>query len=65
MPVAKRLCQLVTSRNIQLSMSYVPSGLNPADWFSRNLSKTESMLAPRCWERVQAELEVFRVITST
>lgn len=58
--VAKRLFQLVTSRNIQLSMSYVPSGLNPADWFSRNLSKTESMLAPRCWERVQAEFGGFQ-----
>ena len=53
--VAQRIFSLVTERNIALSMHYVPSEINAADWFSRRLSRQESMLSPRCWQIVQAE----------
>ena len=36
-------------------MSYVPSGSNPADWFSRKLSNSDAMLSQRCWELLQFE----------
>ena len=41
--VAKRILDFVTRRNLALTMSYVPSGLNPADWFSQNLSKSDAI----------------------
>ncbi|KAL9985691.1 hypothetical protein ACROYT_G008124 [Oculina patagonica] len=53
--VAQRIFSLVSERNIALSLHYVPSGLNAADWFSRRLSRQEAMLSPRCWQIVQAE----------
>lgn len=30
--VAKRILDFVTRGNLALTMSYVPAGLNPADW---------------------------------
>ena len=51
----QRIFSLVTERNIALSMHYVPSEINAADWFSRRLSRQDSMLSPRCWQIVQAE----------
>ena len=54
--VAQRIFTLVTEKNIALSMLYVPSGMNAADWFSRRLLSKESMLSPRCWHIVQAEI---------
>ena len=52
-PVAKRIFHLTQERNLQLTMSYVPSECNPADGFSRKLTATDSMLAPQCWDKVQ------------
>lgn len=51
--VAQRLFQLVTSRNILLELTYLPSECNPADWFSRTYSKGDSMLSGECWKVVQ------------
>lgn len=52
--VAQRLFQLVTSRNILLELTYLPSECNPADWFSRTYSKRgDSMLSGECWKVVQ------------
>ena len=53
--VARHIFQLVTQRNILLELSYVPSKSNPADSFSRSLSKSDSMLSKHCWEMVEAE----------
>ena len=54
--VAKRIFDFVTRRNLTLTMSYVLSRLNPADWFSwRNLSKSDAMLSSSCWDFVQFE----------
>ena len=53
--VAQRMFQLVTQRNIHLQFSYVPSDSYPADWFSRVLSKADSMLSKQCWQIVEAE----------
>ena len=53
--LAKRIFQFVTQRNLSVSMSYVPSGSNPADWFSRKLSNSDAMLSQRCWELLQLE----------
>ena len=53
--LAKRIFQFVTQRNLSVSMSYVPSGSNPADWFSRKLSNSDAMLSQRCWELLQFE----------
>jgi len=36
-------------------MSYVPSRANPADWFSRSLSKFDAMVSSLCWDVVQSE----------
>lgn len=33
-------------------MTYVPSELNPADKFSRQLSGSDAMLSRRCWDVV-------------
>ena len=54
--VAQRIFILVTERNVGLSLLYVPSEVNAADWFSRRFSRKETMLSPRCWQIVQAEL---------
>ena len=51
--VAPQIFHVVTSKNLALSISYVPSGLNPAD-FSRRLSDSDAMLSPRCWDIVQS-----------
>ena len=53
--VAQILFNLTIERNISLSMVYVPSARNEADWFSRKLSKMDSMLSDRCWRMVQDE----------
>ena len=53
--VARHIFQLVTQKNILLELSYVPSKGNPADSFSRSLSKSDSMLSKHCWEMVEAE----------
>ena len=53
--VARHIFQLVTQRNILLELSYVSSKSNPADSFSRSLSKSDSMLSKHCWEMVEAE----------
>ena len=53
--LAKRIFQFVTQRNLSVSMSYVPSGSNPADWFSRKLSNSDAILSQRCWELLQFE----------
>ena len=53
--VARHIFQLVTQRNVLLELSYVPSKSNPADSFSRSLSKSDSMLSKHCWEMVEAE----------
>ena len=53
--VARHIFQLVTQRNILFELSYVPSKSNPADSFSRSLSKSDSMLSKHCWEMVEAE----------
>ena len=51
--MAQRLFHIVTKRNITLSLSYVPSDANPADYFSRKLSPSDSMLSPLAWDIVQ------------
>ena len=53
--VARHIFQLVTQRNILLELSYVPSKSNPADSFSRSLSKSDSMLSKHCSEMVETE----------
>lgn len=45
--VAKHVFHLVTQKNLQLTMTYVPSQSNPADSFSRKLTQSE------CWRMVQ------------
>ena len=52
---AKRIFVFVTQRNLALTMSYVNSESIPADWFSRNLSKSDAMSSPSCWELVESE----------
>ena len=52
-PVAKRIFHLTQERNLQLTMTYVPSECNAADGFSRKLTATDSILAPQCWDKVQ------------
>lgn len=47
--VAQLLFQVVTQRNVMLTMSYVPSEYNLADTFSRQLSRSDAMLSERCW----------------
>ena len=53
--VAQHIFQLVTQRNILWELSYVPSKSNPADSFSRSLSKSDSMLSEPCWDMIEAE----------
>jgi len=50
--VARRLFYEVTNRNLMLVMTYIPSKYNPADGFSRQLSKSDAMLSPQCWNIV-------------
>ena len=38
---------------ITIIITYVPSDCNPADAFSRKLTASDSMLAPKAWDRVQ------------
>ena len=52
--VARLLFQEVTKRNLQVEMSYVPSDANQADYFSRTLSRSDAMLSPVAWSKVQA-----------
>ena len=52
---SQQIFQLVTQKNILLELFYVPSKRNPADSFSRSLSKSDSMLSKYCWDMVGAE----------
>lgn len=54
--VAKHIFQLITQKNLELRLSYVPSECNPADWFSSVLCPSDSMLSKVCWEMVQKEI---------
>lgn len=51
--VARLLFQEVTARNLMLRLSYVPSQCNLADGFSRQLSRSDAKLSPRCWNIVE------------
>ena len=51
--VAKRIFHLTQERNLQLTMTYVPSECNPADAFSRKLTASDSIRAPQAWDRDQ------------
>ncbi|KAJ7331140.1 hypothetical protein OS493_020842 [Desmophyllum pertusum] len=51
--IAKRIFNLVTARNLQMTMHYVPSASNPADWFTRQSHGSDAMLSPEFWSRVQ------------
>lgn len=50
----KRLFSVVTSSNIRLNLSYIPSAYNPADAPSRILSLHDAKLSPSAWSKVQA-----------
>ena len=50
-PVAKRIFHLTQEKKLHLTMSFLASPNNPADEFSRNLSASDSMLSPRCWNK--------------
>ena len=49
----KELNSAVSSLNIHLSLSYIPSDKNPADDPSRKLSSADSKLSPRLWSCIQ------------
>ena len=51
--ISQLIFQFLVDRNMSLEMSFVPSHLNEADWFSRRLSRSDAMLSPRSWEIVQ------------
>ena len=53
--VARLLFEEITERNLMLEMSYIPSGLNPADYYSRKLTRSDAMLSASSWGVVQAE----------
>ena len=38
-----------------LEMSYIPSGLNPADYYSRKLTRSDAILSATSWGVVQEE----------
>lgn len=57
--VAQHVFKLVTQRNILLELSYVPSGSNPADSFSRSLFKSDSMLSKHSWDVFETEFGGF------
>ena len=49
----KDVFHLVSERNIQLTLHKVPSKANIADYPSRRLSPSDSMLSLRSWKRIQ------------
>ena len=51
--VTKKLFFVVSSHNIQISLTHVPSSQNPADGPSRRLSRLDSCLIREAWERVE------------
>lgn len=48
--VAQRIFTFSTERDIAVALSYVPSNLNEADWFSRRLTAKEAILSQKCWQ---------------
>ena len=53
--VVQHIFQLVTQRNFLLELSYVLAENNPADSFSRSLSKSDSLLFRHCWDLVETD----------
>ena len=51
--VTKKLFFVISSRNIQINLTHVPSSENPADGPSRRLSRLDSRLTRKAWERVE------------
>lgn len=51
--ISQLIFQFLVDRNLSLEMSFVPSHLNQADWFSRRLSRSDAMLSPKSWKIVQ------------
>ena len=51
--VTKKLFFVLSSRNIQISLTHVPSSENSADGPSRRLSRLDSRLPREAWERVE------------
>ena len=51
--VTKKLFSVLSSRNIQISLTHVPSSENPADGPSRRLSRLDCRLTREAWERVE------------
>ena len=43
-----------------LEMSYIPSGLNPADYYSRKLTRSDAILSAASWA-MPFELWAFRI----
>ena len=48
----KHLFSVLTARNIQLNLTYVPSGNNEADGPSRRVSRSDSRLSKKVWDLV-------------
>ena len=55
--ISKWIFQLLVDRNLSLEMSFVPSHLNRADWFSRRLSRSDAMLSPKLGKSSSVGLE--------
>lgn len=53
--VIKELFQLVLDLDLVLNLTYVESKSNPADAPSRDLQKSDAMLAPSTWGLIQAQ----------
>jgi hypothetical protein len=53
--VLKKIFTFVLQHNIDLVLSFVPSGENPADCPSRRLQKIDAMLSARAWLLVQQQ----------
>lgn len=53
--VLKELFQFVLDLDVVLNLSYVGSKSNPADAPSRELQKSDAMLAPSAWELIQTQ----------
>ena len=51
--ISQLIFQFLVDRNLSLEMSFVPSHLHQADWFSRRLSRSDAMLSPKSWEIAQ------------
>ena len=49
----KRIFSQVLSSNVFLSLHYIPSSSNPADFPSRRLSRMDATLSPAVWTKVQ------------